>query len=148
MEIDKHPYIHKAQYYETDQMGVIHNSNYFRWFEEARTYFMDKIGLPYERMEELGMIFMVIHSSCDYKAPIRYGEDAVIEQRLIFFNGYKMTVRYEVYRLQDRQLCAVGETRHALLSKDQRPIRLRKEFPEIYELFEKYTFPLDSEEEE
>ena len=27
-------YNHKAQYYETDQMGIIHHSNYLRWFEE------------------------------------------------------------------------------------------------------------------
>ena len=29
-------YEHKTQYYETDQMGIIHHSNYIRWFEEAR----------------------------------------------------------------------------------------------------------------
>ena len=28
---------HLVQYYETDQMGVTHHSNYIRWFEEART---------------------------------------------------------------------------------------------------------------
>ena len=26
----------KANYYETDQMGIVHHSNYIRWFEEAR----------------------------------------------------------------------------------------------------------------
>ena len=30
-------YEHKVQYYETDQMGCVHHSNYIRWFEEART---------------------------------------------------------------------------------------------------------------
>ena len=25
--------LHKVQYYETDQMGVVHHSNYIRWFE-------------------------------------------------------------------------------------------------------------------
>ena len=29
-------YEHKVQYYETDQMGIVHHSNYIRWFEEAR----------------------------------------------------------------------------------------------------------------
>ena len=27
-------YIHKVQNYETDQMGIVHHSNYIRWFEE------------------------------------------------------------------------------------------------------------------
>ncbi len=29
-------YEHKVQYYETDQMRVVHHSNYIRWFEECR----------------------------------------------------------------------------------------------------------------
>ena len=39
--------VHKVQYYETDQMGVAHHSNYIRWFEEARVDWMDQLGLRY-----------------------------------------------------------------------------------------------------
>ena len=35
-----------VKYYETDRMGVVHHSNYIRWFEEARVEFMRDIGLP------------------------------------------------------------------------------------------------------
>ena len=45
-------YVHQAQYYETDQMGIIHHSNYIRWMEEARTDVLEQIGLPYDRSEE------------------------------------------------------------------------------------------------
>ncbi|MDR0671414.1 MAG: hypothetical protein LBF64_03790 [Oscillospiraceae bacterium] len=30
------PYVRRTQFYETDQMGIIHHANYIRWFEEAR----------------------------------------------------------------------------------------------------------------
>ena len=46
------PYLHNAKYYETDQMGIIHHSNYIRWFEEARIDYMNQIGLTYKKMEE------------------------------------------------------------------------------------------------
>ena len=36
-------YEHKAQYYETDQMGIIHHANYLHWFEEARIDMMEQI---------------------------------------------------------------------------------------------------------
>ena len=49
-------YTHKVQYYETDQMGIVHHSNYIRWFEEARTDFMEQMGLGYEQMEERGIV--------------------------------------------------------------------------------------------
>lgn len=42
------PYQHKVQYYETDQMGIVHHSNYIRWFEEARTDYMEKMGMGYD----------------------------------------------------------------------------------------------------
>ena len=31
---------HEVQYYETDRMGITHHSNYVRWMEEARTFFL------------------------------------------------------------------------------------------------------------
>ena len=44
-EIKIRPYEHHAKYYETDQMGIIHHSNYIKWMEEARMDLMDQIGL-------------------------------------------------------------------------------------------------------
>ena len=37
-------YRRKAQYHETDQMGIIHHSNYVKWMEEARIDFMKELG--------------------------------------------------------------------------------------------------------
>lgn len=45
-------YVHKVQYYETDQMGVVHHSNYIRWFEEARIDYLDKMGMSYDAVEK------------------------------------------------------------------------------------------------
>lgn len=42
-------YVHQAQYYETDQMGIIHHSNYIRWMEEARIAYMDEVDFPYKQ---------------------------------------------------------------------------------------------------
>ena len=53
------PYRRKAQYYETDQMGIIHHSNYIRWFEEARIDFMAQAGLGY-RLEEYSGVRMTV----------------------------------------------------------------------------------------
>ena len=42
-EIKIRPYEHHAKYYETDQMGIIHHSNYIKWMEEARMDLMEQI---------------------------------------------------------------------------------------------------------
>ena len=38
------PYEHHVKYYETDQMRIVHHSNYIRWMEEARMDMMEQMG--------------------------------------------------------------------------------------------------------
>ena len=44
------------RYYETDQMGIVHHSNYIRFFECGRSDMMQKAGLPIEKIEKAGVI--------------------------------------------------------------------------------------------
>lgn len=61
------PYEREAHYYETDQMAIIHHSNYIRWFEEARTDYMEK-WFSYEYLEEEGVMIPVLEVGCTYKS--------------------------------------------------------------------------------
>ena len=56
------PYEHKVQYYETDGMGIVHHSNYIRWFEEARVDLLEQLGFGYNRIEEAGYSASVMHT--------------------------------------------------------------------------------------
>ena len=41
----------RVEYVDTDKMGVVHNSNYFRYFERARCETMRDIGVNYKDIE-------------------------------------------------------------------------------------------------
>lgn len=43
---------HRVKYYETDKMGYVHNSNYFRFFEIGREEAMRNLGISYDEMEK------------------------------------------------------------------------------------------------
>ncbi len=58
------PYERTAHYYETDRMGIIHHSNYIRWFEETRIHYLDKAGYPYSEMEKDGVMIPVLSAEC------------------------------------------------------------------------------------
>ncbi len=75
---------HEVQYYETDRMGITHHSNYVRWMEEARTFFLREIGWPYEKIEEEGIISPVTSISCDYKATSTFADEISIEIIMVF----------------------------------------------------------------
>ena len=58
------PYLRKAQFYETDGMGIIYHGNYIHWMEEARTDLMDQIGWSYRRAVEAGIDIALTDISC------------------------------------------------------------------------------------
>lgn len=131
------PYEHKVCYYETDCMRIVHHSNYLRWFEESRVYFLDAIGYSYARMESLGVLSPVLGAFCDYKSPARFGDTVLIFPKLNEFNGFKFSVSYEVIGKESGALLATGGTRHCFADGNMRPIRTKKEHPDIYEAFKK-----------
>ena len=133
------PFVRKANYYETDQMGIIHHANYIHWFEEARVDFMEQIGFGYERAAALGIDFAVIGVSCDYKSMVRFGDTVLIETAITSINEVKMTVSYRITDAATGQLRTTGESRHCYYDGNKkRPVSLKKSIPELYELFSSF----------
>ena len=89
------PYEHHAKYYETDQMGIIHHSNYIKWMEEARMDLMEQIGLSYKQMEEMEIISPVLSVSCEYHSMVHFDDTVVIETKITKYNGIKMELEYK-----------------------------------------------------
>jgi acyl-CoA thioester hydrolase len=133
-----YPYNRKPFYYETDKMGVVHHSNYIRWFEEARLDFMDQAGFTYKDMETLGLLIPVLSVECQYKHFIQFDEEVSITAKIDSFNGVKMKMSYEVYRNSDNVLCSTGTSNHCFVNNDMKIVKLKREFPEIYKFFDSF----------
>lgn len=130
------PYIRQANYYETDRMGIIHHSNYIRWFEEARLDYMEQAGFGYDKMEQMGILSPVVGVSADYKAAVTFPDTVIIKVNMTYFNGIKMNLSYEVWNRRTNVLCTTGESRHCFVGKEEfRPLSLKKQYKEIYEIF-------------
>jgi acyl-CoA thioester hydrolase len=127
-------YTHIVQYYETDKMAVTHHSNYIRWMEEARVDFLEKKGWPFARLEEEGIISPVLSIDCRYKKPSRFSDKVDIEVSVAEFNGVKLKLSYRMF-IKETLICE-GESGHCFVNADGMPIRLKKEFPDFYEMLE------------
>lgn len=124
-------YIHKVSYYETDKMGITHHSNYIRWMEEARVYFLESIGFPYDKLEEDGIISPVIGINCEYKESTTFNDEIEIEVSVKEFKGVRLVIEYIMKKKKTHNLVLKGVSEHCFLGKDGKPIRLNKEFPEF-----------------
>ncbi len=132
------PYERAAQYWETDQMGVIHHSNYIRWFEEARVHILNAAGLHYAEMERDGVLLPLLSASCDYIKPTRFGDTVRIEARVADFistHGIRFAVNYVVRDARSGQINATGQTRHCFTDKELRILRVKRDHPQIYGMF-------------
>lgn len=133
------PYMLKARYYETDQMGIIHHSNYIRWMEEARIDVLNQLGYPYRRFEEMGYMSPVLHAECEYKKSVKFDDEVKIVVSLQDFGKVKFTLRYDIYNMSEGGcLSACGLTRHCFLNKDGRPVMMNKEMKEFSETMQKF----------
>lgn len=126
-------YKHKVQYYETDKMGITHHSNYIRWMEEARVYWLDKIGWSFERLENLGMISPVVEINCKYINSTKFNDIVEINVMLKEYKGVKLIVQYEMINSKTKELVAKGESKHCFTTKDGKIISIKKEYPEFNE---------------
>ena len=66
-------------YYETDQMKIVHHSNYIRWFEEARIHYLDAVGINFAEQEATGIVCPVLTVNARYIHMVRFGDTVEIE---------------------------------------------------------------------
>lgn len=131
-------YERMAQYYETDQMGVVHHSNYIRWFEEARVDLLAQLGLPYKEMERRGVMIPVLSAQAEYVKPVRFEDVVRIEMQIVNFagtHGLKFAARYRVTNRETGALVTTGETRHTFTDAALKLIRCERVQPEVYQVF-------------
>ncbi|MGN0322141.1 MAG: acyl-CoA thioesterase [Oliverpabstia sp.] len=123
-------YVHKVQYYETDQMGCVHHSNYIRWFEEARTDYLAFIGMDYKGMEDAGILSPVLTVQAEYRSMCRYGDSVDIQVKMTKYNGIRICLEYQILDKADGTLRCRGESSHCFLNRDGKPVSLKKVHPE------------------
>ncbi|KMT21807.1 acyl-CoA thioesterase [Clostridium cylindrosporum] len=128
-------YLHKVQYYETDQMGVVHHSNYIRWFEESRIDYIEQIGLDYATLEQDGYISPIVSINCSYKTMVRFGDSVYITTKLKSFGSAKFSLTYKVIDSVTKEVRATGESTHCFINRDGKIISLKRENKKYFELF-------------
>jgi acyl-CoA thioester hydrolase len=103
----------RVRYAETDQMGVVHHSNHFIWFEVGRVELLRQLGFSYRDMESRDNCFIAVaEANCRYRAPVRYDEEVLVRTQLVNVRESVIHFGYELRRAEDGALLAEGETTH------------------------------------
>lgn len=131
-----------VRYYETDLMGIVHHSNYIRYFEYGRIKMLEDIGLPISEIEGKGVMLPVVSTYCVYKTPARMGETLRIVSSVEEMPMAKMKIKTRIFKESSNNpqtlpaeigaLVAEGEVVIGFIKADtRRPCRIPENAAEI-----------------
>ncbi|MFM1852097.1 MAG: hypothetical protein RIS54_1781 [Verrucomicrobiota bacterium] len=110
-----------VRYAETDMMGIVYHANFLPWFEIGRTTLLREQGLPYRDLEAMGYRLPVLEISAKYLRPAVYDDTLTIITTLKEKPLLRIRLSYEVRR--GHELLATGESAHAFIDREGRPVR-------------------------
>ena len=121
-----------VRYYETDQMGIVHHSNYIRYFECGRMAMLREVGLPMHKIEAAGFMMPITAVDCKYRIPAKLGDTLKVVTVMNEMPRARLTVNSEIYN-QDGQLLWTGSVTMGFIDvATRRPIRCPQMLLDIF----------------
>ena len=116
----------RIYYEDTDCGGIVYYANYLKYFERARTQYLEDRRLSVTELMNAGRVFVVVHAEIDYRAPARYGETLEIETTMSELNPAAMTFSHVVRERHSGRIVVEGSARLAATDGNGKVRRLDK----------------------
>lgn len=123
----------RVWYVDTDQMGIVHHSNYVRYYEAARSDLMRELGTSYAEIERGGIMLPVLEVSSKYLAPIYYDEMITVEISVDEVPKARIRFNYRIFN-EKKELVNTGYVVLGFMHSDtRRPTRAPEWFVKMAE---------------
>jgi acyl-CoA thioester hydrolase len=113
----------RVRYGETDKMGYVYYGIYPLYYEIGRTELMREFGLPYKKIEDMGIILPVKTLDIKYHKAAKYDDLLTIKTTIKELPGVRITFYYEILN-EKEELLNEGTTMLIFVNeKSQRPMK-------------------------
>jgi acyl-CoA thioester hydrolase len=127
----KFVYEHRIAWVETDAMGIVHFSNYFRLCERTEQEFMHHLGVKNRQ------VFLPrVHATCDYKYPLKYDQEARITMVVEEVGKRHITFNYDIINKTEERVSAKCKVVVVPVLIDMKPAKVGED---ILSLLEPYV---------
>lgn len=103
-------------------------ANYLRYFERARTHYLESRGISVTEQLQQGTQFVVVHAELDCRAPARYGETLTIETRLAEVTRASLTFAHVIRERTSQRVVVEGSAKLAATDLAGKVKRLEQVF--------------------
>lgn len=93
---------------EMDAQKHVNNVVYFRYLENARIAYYERIGIL-KMMEETGIGTVLASTQCRYRTPLTYPDTLSVGAKVTKIDADRFTMEYRVVSHRLRKLAAEGE---------------------------------------
>ena len=99
----------EVAFFDVDSYRIVWHGNYPKYFEIARCALLEKIGYPYEKMEESGYFFPVIDLQSRYLKPLVFKQTVTVTATLKEWLN-KLIIDYTIHDIKSGDLLTKGQT--------------------------------------
>ena len=117
----------RVNYADVDRMGLLHHSVYLKYLERSREEYIRRRNGAYAAMEDAGMLIVVVEANLKYKRPARFDDVLAVSLALTEIGAASVRIAYEIHRVGEDEPVATATTRHALVSREGRVLRVTDE---------------------
>jgi acyl-CoA thioester hydrolase len=121
----------RIYYEDTDCGGVVYYANYLKYFERARTQYLEERGLSVAGLMNEGTAFVVVRAEADYRSPARYGETLVVETVVSDLTAASVIFAHVVKDKASGRVVVEGSARLAVTDGNGKVKRLDKDIVAI-----------------
>lgn len=104
-----------VRYYECDPMGIVHHSNYLRYFECARDEMISLGGYGIEQCQADGITFPVAKAELRFLRPVHSGEIITVTAQVDQIPQAKLIVYQQIINSKG-EVCCEGVVKLGFLS--------------------------------
>lgn len=123
-------YKHRVQYYETDEMGIVHHSNYLRFCEEARVAWAHDRGMMDYQKKGSAALFAVSETKVRHLKPALFGDEIEVQME-VRLRGIRTFIQYRLVARDE--VLALAETIHVPLDQELKLVRYPSKMKQILE---------------
>ena len=121
----------RVWYKDTDQMGIVHHSNYICYYEAARSEFLRALGMSFAEVERRGIMMPILEVQSKYRKPAYFDELLTVRIILREMPSTRINFFYEIYN-ERGDLLNTGMTQLGFIHSDsRRPCRCPEWFLEL-----------------
>ncbi len=128
----------RVRSYEVDWQGIVHNTNYLRFFEVGRIEYLKQIGaaIDMKTIQGSGKVVLV-RNEIDYETPAFFDEELSIYTRISLIKNSSFVMEGLMEKSADKQAVSHNIAYHVWLDPDtNRPKTIPDEFRKLVQKYE------------